>query len=34
MNVVGDLVDMKVDGPIQLDFSEQVTHSIKIFMFC
>ena len=23
---------MKVDGPTQLDFSEQVTHSIKIFV--
>jgi len=32
MNVVGDLVDMKVDGPTQLDFSEQVTHSILIFV--
>lgn len=24
MNVIGDLVDMKVEGPTQLDFSEQV----------
>lgn len=24
MSVVGDIVDMKVDGPTRIDFSEQV----------
>lgn len=28
MSVVGDIVDMKVDGPTRIDFSEQVKNKM------
>lgn len=31
MSVVGDIVDMKVDGPTRIDFSEQVkTYDVRV----
>lgn len=33
MSVVGDIVDMKVDGPTRIDFSEQVKNKMLEYFY-